>query len=128
MGHCLLHDLGNLCQKGICTVDRLKYVYEEATMATVWCNPGPSTEGIVLFLFIYLLSTSHLLNAINMQKKGVGAQLICSHTTDIMQEIRFSPVMFYIHSVFRIICVKVCNMLSCRPQYLPQYTEFPYQG
>lgn len=55
VGHCLLHDLGNLCQKGICTVDRSKYVYEKATMATVWCSPGPSTGGIVL-TFIYLFS------------------------------------------------------------------------
>lgn len=55
VGHCLLHDLGNLCQKGICTVERSKYVYEEATMATVWCSRGPSTGGIV-FTFIYLFS------------------------------------------------------------------------
>lgn len=28
VGQCLLHDAGSLCQKGICTVDHSKYVYE----------------------------------------------------------------------------------------------------
>lgn len=55
VGHCLLHDPGKLCQKGICTVDRTKYVYEEATMVTVWCSTEPSSEGVVL-TFIYLIA------------------------------------------------------------------------
>lgn len=55
VGHCLLHDPGKLCQKGICTVDRTKYVYEEATMVTVWCNTEPSSKGVVL-TFIYLIA------------------------------------------------------------------------
>lgn len=55
VGHCLLHDPGKLCQKGICTVDHTKYVYEEATMVTVWCRTEPSSEGVVP-TFIYLIA------------------------------------------------------------------------
>lgn len=55
VGRCLLHDPGKLCQKGICTVDHTKYVYEEAAMVTVWCSTEPSSEGVVL-TFIYLIA------------------------------------------------------------------------
>lgn len=89
VGYCLLHDLGSRCQKGICTVDRSKYVYEEATMATVWCSPGPRTGGIVL-TFIYLFTVHEACPfkciQIKMQKNsgggGVGgSQLMCSHSS-----------------------------------------------
>lgn len=55
VGHCLLHDPGKLCQKGICTVGRTKYVYEETTLVTVWCSTEPSSEGVVL-TFIYSIA------------------------------------------------------------------------
>lgn len=123
VGHCLLHDLGNLCQKRICTVDCSKYVYEEATMATVWCSPGPGTGGIVLS-FIYLFAVdvpSFKCIQMKMQNRRVGAQLMCSHSTDIMQEIIFSPVIFYIQ--LSIICMRLCNMLTYEPQYLSKCAE-----
>lgn len=43
-----------------------------------------------------------------MQKDMVGAQLIliCSHSTEIMQEIIFPPVIFYIQFVLSTICIK----------------------
>lgn len=50
VGRCLLHDLGDRCQKGICTVDRSKYVYEQATMTTVWCRPGRHWGELLLFI------------------------------------------------------------------------------
>ena len=57
VGQCLLHDAGDLCQKGICTVDHSKYVYEEATMATVWCSPGPSTVGSCMGFYLIIFSS-----------------------------------------------------------------------
>lgn len=46
-----------------------------------------------------------------MQENRVGAQLMFSHNTEIMQVITFSPVIFYMQFVFCIICIKLCNML-----------------
>ncbi len=46
-----------------------------------------------------------------MQKNRVGAQLMFSHNTEIMQVITFSPVIFYMQFVFCIICLNPCNML-----------------
>lgn len=57
VGHCLLHNPGKLCQRGICTVDRTKYVYEEATMVTGWCRTEPSSEGVLTFIYFIAIWT-----------------------------------------------------------------------
>lgn len=57
-----------LCQKGICTVDRTKYVYEEATMATAWCATPPRSEGVVL-TFIHVIAVCRPLHAFTQEYK-----------------------------------------------------------
>lgn len=103
VGHCLLHDLQNLCQKGICTVDRSKYVYEEATMATVWCSPGPSTGGIV-FTFIYLFSTnrpSFKCIQMEMQKKygGVAVDVFTQYGNYAGNSIFTCDILYMIYTI-----------------------------
>ena len=65
-------------------------------MATVWCSPGPNTGGTV-FTFIYLFTVcrpSFKCIQMKLQYRGLGAQLICSHSTEITEEIILSSELF----------------------------------